>query len=102
MNGLTEEMTALKTGSSALEAERTTAMAHIADLKRLRDALEGDRQQKLSVIETMEADSARLRRQIEQLLARQNENRQLLEKARGKMKQVMTDRAETEASKTRA
>lgn len=40
---ITGQMTELKTAEAALEAERGTALTHIADLQNLRAAMEGDR-----------------------------------------------------------
>ena len=101
-NELTEKMTALRAASAALEAERGTALAHISDLQQLRASLEGDRQQRLSVMEAMEADNTRLAQQIEELKDRQRENDANLAQSKVKMQQVLTDRADTEAAKTKA
>ena len=49
-NGITEEMTARKTEKAALEAEQSTAQAHMEDLRQLRTAMEGDREKKLTLI----------------------------------------------------
>ena len=99
---LTEQMTSAKAAAAALEAERVTALAHISDLQQLRFSLEGDRQQRLSVMEAMEADNDRLRDQISGLQQRQRDNDLRLADARTKMRQVLSDRAETEAAKTKA
>ena len=101
-NELTERMTVLKSANAALEAERITAASHVEDLRQLRSSLEGDRQQRLSVIEAMEADNARLRQQIGELKIRQQENETLLSASKTKMQKVLTQRAETEAAKTKA
>lgn len=101
-NALTERMTHIKTESAAMEAERSTALVHIEDLKQLQQSLEGDRQQKLSVVEAMNADTVRLAEQIEELRKRQAENRSETEQGQFRLKQVMADRMETEAAKTKA
>lgn len=101
-NELSERMTHVKTQSAAMEAERSTALAHIEDLKELQRSLEGDRQQKLSVVEAMNADTARLQEQIEDLKQRQETNRNEIEESQSHLKQVMTDRMDTEAAKTKA
>jgi len=89
-----------KTCIAALEAEQTTAYGHIEDLKGLQSAMEGDRTQKLLLIETMGEDSARLEREIESLQTRQSENDAEAEKMRGTLQKTMSLRAETEAAKT--
>ena len=99
---ITEQMTLLRTSEAALEAERITALNHIEDLKGLQGAMEGDREKKLALIETIRAESVRLEREIAQLQLRQAENDSETEKMRAVMKQTLTARAEAEASKTRA
>ncbi len=101
-NTLTERMTHLKTESAAMEAERNTALAHIEDLKQLQLSLEGDRQQKLSVVDAMNADTSRLMEQIEELKQRQENNRAEIEESQAHLQQVIADRADTEAAKTKA
>ena len=99
---LTGRMTAVKTEEAALEAERTTAQAHIADMQTLRSAMEGDREKKLLLIETIRADSARLEAEIAQLLSRQQENDAETAKMRTAMETVMAQRIEAEANRTRS
>jgi chromosome segregation protein len=100
-NALTEQMTHLRTGSAAMEAERTTALGHVEDLRQLQISLEGDRLQKLSVVEAMEAVNLRLGGQIAAITRQQEENEQSLTAVRQRLAQVQTKRAETEAAKTR-
>ena len=99
---ITEQMTALKTEAAALEAERTTALAHIADLKDLRTAMEGDREKKQLLIDSFRADIARLENEIRQLQQRQSENDAQTAEQQLQMQNVITARADAEASKTRA
>ena len=99
---ITEQMTLLRTGEAALEAERTTALNHIEDLKGLQGAMEGDREKKLTLIDAIRAESARLEREIAQLQLRQAENDGETEKMRTSLQQTLAARAEAEASKTRA
>ena len=99
---ITEQMTALKTEDAALDAERSTAMAHIDDLQGLRSAMEGDREKKIALKEAILEDSARLEREIAQLRQRQEENDSESNQMNAQMKKVLSDRAEAEASKTRA
>jgi len=101
-NDLSERMTQLRTESAAMEAERTTALSHVEDLRQLQISLEGDRQQKLSVVEAMEADNLRLQAQIEDISRQQADNEQNLTAVREKLSGVLTHRADIEAAKTRA
>ncbi len=99
---ITDAMTARKTEEAALEAERSTAQAHIADLKDLQAAMEGDRDKKLTLIQLTREDNQRLEREIQQLQQRQNENDAQALQLRGQMQQIHTARMEAEAAKTRA
>ena len=101
-NDLNERMTGLRTQTAAMEAERTTALAHVEDLLELQRSLEGDRQQKLAVAQAMEDDNARLLGQIEELTGRQTENENTLTAAREKLATVQRRRADIEAAKTRS
>ena len=99
---ITDRMMQVKTQAAALEAEQTTERAHIEDLKGLQIAMEGDRTQKLLLIERMREDSARLEKEISDLLTRQADNDGETEKMRRSVSQTLTQRAETEAAKTRS
>ena len=98
---MTERLTQLKAGTAALEAERTTAQAHIADLEGLRGAMEGDRAKKLALIDTIREDTARQEEQIADVSRQQAENRQQSEQIRRDLEKTMEDRAAAEAAKTR-
>ena len=102
IRGITERMTATKSEEAALNAERTTALAHIEDLHSLQTAMQGDREKQLLLIRTMEEESERLLAQIEELKTRQNENDNQAAAEREKMQKILTQRAEAEASKTKA
>ena len=99
---ITDRMTALKTEAAALDAERATAQAHIADLNGLRSAMEGDQERKNALIDAFEADNRRLEEQIRELKIRQEENSAQAAACRQQMEQVMIQRSETEAAKTRS
>ena len=99
---ITEQMTALKTEEAALEAESTTALAHVQDLQNLCTAMEGDKEKKLLLIETLEKDNVRLESEIAELKEHQEQNDAEAGQMRHAMKKVMEQRAETEAAKTRA
>ncbi len=99
---MTDTMTELKTEEAALEAERSTAHAHIEDLQALRIAMEGDREKKLALIDAARQDNARLEREIAELLTRQQENDHDADVHREQLSALLSSRAEAEASKTRA
>ena len=99
---ITDRLTALKTGEAALDAERATALEHIRDLQGLQSAMEGDREKKLALIGTMEADTRRLEAEVSALEERQSENDAQAAGERKKMQELLTLRAETEAAKTRS
>ena len=101
-NAITETMTQRKTEEAALDAERSTALAHIADLQGLRTAMEGDREKKEALMASIREDNLRLEREIEQLRQRQEENRLESTEMNVQMQKTMESRAEAEASKTRA
>ncbi len=101
-NDLTERMTALKTESAALEAERTTATGHVEDLRQLQISLEGDRRQKLSVASAMEAENLRIQGQIGDISGQQAENESKITAVKERLAAILQDRADTEAAKTRA
>ena len=98
---ITSVMTSTRAETAALEAEKTTALAHIEDLQSLRAAMEGDREKKQVLIDAIQAESQRLLQEIAQLQIRQEETGRQTDAQRAVLKQVMTDRAEAEATKTR-
>ena len=99
---ITDRMTQLKTEEAALIAERNTAAAHIEDLKALRTAMEGDKEKKLLLMDTIRADSNRIEGELAQLQRRQAENDRDAAAQRAKLEQVLDSRAEAEAAKTKA
>ena len=99
---ITDAMTALKTEEAALEAERSTALNHIEDLQSLRSAMEGDREKKVALMDAIRADSQRLEAEITALKQRQEENDAQSAEMNLQLQATLTQRAETEANKTRA
>ena len=95
-------MTALKTEEAALEAEAATAQAHIDDLQSLRGAMEGDREKKELLIQTIREDNQRLEGEIAALKQRQLENDAENDQMTLEIQKTLESRAEAEASKTRA
>jgi len=102
MSEMTDRMTALRTQEAALEAEKNTALEHIANLQQLRTAMEGDRENKLAVIAAIRQDILRLEQEIAQLEQRQSENDELTAKMRKTMDDARIHRADAEATKTRS
>ena len=99
---ITGQMTELKTAEAALEAERGTALTHIADLQNLRTAMEGDREKKEALADAIREDTHRLEGEIAQLKIKQEENDAESDRMNALMQKTLEDRAEAEASKTRA
>ena len=95
-------MTALKTEEAALEAEQATARSHIQDLEGLRSAMEGDREKKLALMESIGADNQRLNAEIARLKLRQEENDAETAAMKVQMEKTAAERAQAEAAKTRA
>ena len=99
---ITEAMTLLKTEEAALDAEKTTALAHVEDLKGLQTAMEGDREKKLALIDAIQEETVRIESEIAGLLARQQENDADTEKLRQELQETLMARSEAEATKTRS
>ena len=97
---INERITALKTEAAALDAQRSTALTHIEDLRELRRAMEGDREKKLALVQSIQADTARLSDEIAALLTRQQENDAQAEEMKRQVELAISHRAETEAAKT--
>ena len=101
MARITEEMTELKTDEAALEAERHTAQLHMEDLQQLCADMAGDRDKKLLLIASMEEENGRIQDQVRQLQTRRDENLEEAAGVRKEMEQVLKNRADTEALKTK-
>ena len=99
---ITERMTALKTEEAALEAECATALTHIGDMKALQSSMDGDREKKLALMDAIRRENERLEAEIAALKTRQEENDREAESMNLQLQEILTLRAETEASKTRA
>ena len=99
---ITRRMTDLKAEEAAMEAEIAAAQTHIRDLQQLCADMEGDREKKLLLIDTIRQDNLRLQEQIEQLKRRQTENSEETQSMRQERQQALAQRVETEAEKTRA
>ena len=101
MAKITDRITAIRTEIAAMEAERSGAQSHIADLRVLASAAEGDREKKLQDIELIRKDIARLQNEINDLQSRQKDNDEKTAEVRGNMQNALRQYTETEAEKSR-
>ncbi len=98
---ITDKIGVVRTQIAALEAERSTALDHIADLRVLASAAQGDKEKKLQDIEQIEKDILRLQDEIRQQTLRQQDNDIQIAGIRSKMQNAQKQYAETEAEKSR-
>jgi len=99
-NRLSERMTKLRMDIAALEAEKTTAQESVASLRGLEQAMRGDRQQRLMLIQTYSDEETALQGRIKEetdRLTRQEENTDGLRK---KLAEDLAERQRVEARKT--
>ena len=96
------EDTALKTQIAALEAEHRAAGANRESLLALREAMAGDRAEKQGLLSTLEAESKRLREEIEALKARQAQDDARAAAQQRALQAAQSKRQATEAAKTKA
>ena len=99
---VTERTTALKTEEAAMNAECATARNHIEDLKNLRNAMEGDKEKKLALMDAIRQENIRLEQEIGQLKSRQEENDREIAQMEQQVQQLLGNRAAAEAAKTKA
>ena len=97
---INDRILSLKTEGAALDAEKATALSHIQDLQGLRAAMEGDKEKKLALMDSMKEDTQRLGGEIEALQLRQQENDAQAADMKQQVEKALTHRSETEASKT--
>ncbi len=98
---LSDRMNTVRTEKAALEAECATAQNHIADLRVLQAAAEGDRDRKLADIDQIHKEIALLQEQILSNKTRQQDNVQQLQDVRQQMQQALARYAAIEASKSK-
>jgi chromosome segregation protein len=99
-NRLSERMTKLRMDIAALEAEKTTAQESVASLRGLEQAMRGDRQQRLALIQTYGDEESALQGRIKEendRLTRQEEDTEGLRK---KLAEDLAERQRVEARKT--
>ena len=99
-NRLSERMTSIRMDLAALDAERITAKDSVANLRGLELAMEGDRSQKLGLLEQYRQDGARLSKETDKLTQTLREQKALTAKKREELEQALDSRRELEAKKT--
>ena len=102
VSALSDKMQVLRTDMAAMEAERTTAQAHSADLRGLLAAAEGDKEKKLRDMDVIRQDICRIEQEIAALRLKHQENNEEIGIVRKEMEQTQSQYAQTEAAKTRA
>ena len=98
---ITDAISTLRTDMAAMEAERNTALAHIADLRVLASAAQGDREKKLQDIELIRKDIQRLEDEIKALRQRQQDNDEKTDQVRADMQKALRQYTDTEAEKSK-
>ena len=98
---ITDAMQELRTQRAALEAERLTAQNHIADLRVLYAAAQGDRNRKQQDIDLILADNRRLEEEIALTQTRLAENEKELALAQTDMQNARDGYTLTEQSRSR-
>ena len=99
---LSAVVTARKTDIAALEAERLSAKENVERLETLCNAMQGDRAQKIALVQTYQEDSKRLQAEISRLEKQKLENQAVCAAKKAELRSAMENRARTEAEKTRA
>ena len=99
---ITDQINGLRTESAALEAEKNTANAHIADLRVLQAATEGDKSRKLADIDAILEENRRLEEEISRQQLRLQDNNQDIATMRQSMQNALGEYANIEAAKSKA
>ena len=99
---LTDRLHREKTACAALDAEKTTALSHLEQLRRFHGELDGDQAQKQAAMEAIRRENTRLEGQILKLEDKRQEGLRGLEQLRVQLDRILQTRAETEAQKTKA
>ena len=101
-DAISDHMTELRTREAALDAERSTAISHGEDLKKLRSDMEGDREKKQALMEAIRQENERLAKELQTLEQRQADNDREAAAMNETLRSMLTDRAQTEAAKTKS
>ena len=98
---ITDRMQTLRTEMAALDAEKLTAQGHIADLRILHAAAQGDRNRKLQDIDLIQEDTLRQEALIAQQEEKLRSNAEEIAAATEEMAKARESYALTEASRSR-
>ncbi len=98
---IAEQMSDLRSGLAALEAERASAVGHKQELEQLFRSMQGDRERRLALADNFRQENLRLEEQLRQLRQELEDNTVQVQGARQKMADAHTARADAEAEKTR-
>ena len=98
---ITDKITALRTQTAALEAERDTARAHIRDLEQLQLAAQTDREKKLADMNAIQAEITTLQRELSLQEEKKEENRRETAQVREAMDQSLARYSALEEKKSR-
>ncbi len=99
-NRLSDRMTKLRMDIAALDAEKTTAQESVASLRGLEQAMQGDRQQKLDLIQVYSDEESALKEKIRTETERLTGQEKNTEKLRDKLTEDLAERQKVEARKT--
>ena len=99
-NRLSDRMTKLRMDIAALEAEKTTAQESVASLRGLEQAMEGDRKQKLTLIQGYSEEESALQTRIREETQRLTQQETNTEQLRKKLSGDLAERQKVEARKT--
>ncbi len=99
-NRLSERITKIRMDTASYEAEKHTAQDSIQRLRELELVMQGDKTQKLALIETYTAENAAITAQIAQNTAALNAQEALAENQQDTLRNALADRMEVEARKT--
>ncbi len=98
---ITDRISAVRSEMAAMEAERTTALSHIGDLRLLMAAAQGDKEKKLQDMENIRQDTLRLQEEIRELQSRQQDNDEKTDEMRGRLQEALRQYSATEADKSK-
>ncbi|MBQ3217170.1 MAG: chromosome segregation protein SMC [Oscillospiraceae bacterium] len=99
-NAIGAQLTELRMELAAQEAERITALDSIGRLRGLEAAMQGDRSQKLTLLENYCADGEALHTQILAVQDHHEREKQLVQEKRDALQRELSQRMEIEARKT--
>ncbi len=99
---ISAQCTERKTQAAALQAERESACAHIADLEALRSAMEGDSEKKAALIDQLTDANKSLEAQLAERNEQKSQCSASLTRHQEALDKLLRERMQTESGKTRA